>query len=345
MQNQQCSFHSNHKIDYLCMDASCEETVKCCIICIKRKHKKCAPENLISAFQKNSTFVNKFPEVEFFELFEASLILKSEIVLNSFHEYFKKSINSTFPLSGISQSSEVEKFQEILLNKRNFIFEVNADETRITVKALAASPEFSKESKDMFSQSISGLIQTFLKKINMMGIYTNSNKETEDFLVHENMKLSKIENRLKLEVTNEGQQYFLCILKKPIEQSLKLKFTVAGLNLSDRYVEVGLMDEDTYKEGIDGLIGSFDFGKYTYSGYSSKGFSGSLPTSALDSDLGLKEASVVEFWVNYAKGQFGVGCDGKVDLKGDLENSKEKLFLYFCLYFVGQSIEIEFIDN
>ena len=337
---EKCEIHLKTHLDYLCLDTECTNNTRCCILCIKNKHRKCSKESIIlvsgeyskNLSQKNRSFENKIREK--LENFNKKL-------LQTFEKCFDEFLEKMF-LSGGTQRVSVKS---ILNNKYLQFFEIIKTKDHIKIMNSFMSDDLFNENVTQFEC----LIQRNIDKIVTNFAQTNLNdKDTpclKNFMYHENLKVEIKNQRVIVECKNSGKDdYSMFVIKNPIRNKIKLKYRISNLLLDDRYLEFGIMNDTDFKSIEQNLIGDLLFGSYCYSGYSSKGFNKEPPTSEMSSSLGFCDGDEIEVLVDKLNHKLTFSINNKIENTADIEESEQDLYVYFILYFNKQRLEIESME-
>lgn len=340
-ENSKCPKHPNRDIKYICLSSNCYQDPQSCIICLKNDHVKCSENMIISADKTDYKSIHldhigKIAEVK--QIVEENL----EKALQDFEHFYSVSLEKLIPEPAILEENKVKlKMDDILRKKDDYFLEYNQAKKKIEVIKASIPPdeipEFIKELEERLKQLIDDYYEKCLK-VRLLGKIKIA---ADEFIHHPSLTLINEGNGMRLGQPTDGNNYYLCIAKNPLQSSLKLRLTVDNIYESDRYVEIGFMTPAEFKTYSDSLIGKFVLGSPSYAGYSKKDLNGVMPTTSMSSELGLINGCSFCFEYDINTKNVKVFDDRKLDLNG---KSKDEIYLYFCIYFTNQTVLIEPYD-
>lgn len=348
MLNNICETHKNRKIKYLCVSQKCGGPVRSCILCIKSSHSKCMATSILTINCRTNYNLSQFPDLEFCkqlsEIFETQFAKKAiDIFRESTKTALEKSLENQKEEEAIKITPENE-LKYILKNKENFDIQKNLQTQKIDIKRNQVSAEKFNECKNDFESQISRPLKCLLQGLNEISLYGYTSFEIEDFNVHPSLELTKTETgNMKLRVVSNNNEYYLCVLNKPVKKNLSVEVNITVLNKSDRYVEMGFMKKSQFEEISTYLIGFNLFAETSFNGYGKKGFEGTLLTTSMSSELGLNEGDVLGWDCVKQNGETEVKLNGKILLSAVIKDMEEEdYYFYIALYFLDQEVEVKF---
>lgn len=332
-----CQLHSK-RIEYLCMDTSCSSQIQCCMACVKTTHKECRDDLIVE--------VEKVPDIFEFKLKESiseinnsikSIVDKNVNELDTSLAKFSRNL-TLIEKKELSEEDVSTEFIQVLKNhyKANlkqdgsgvveFVPLLNNNATELNL-AKADFEAFLTEQMEELKTSVSKLTLD-------MGLSLDPSK----FMCHSYIEMKDLGKELlfkRIEGNNENN-YFSCIFKEPLLLSTKITVTIKGIQSSDPYLDIGLIDEDKFATYKSDPIISFASGTYSYCGTSISSLEGNFTGSKFE----VNREVYMQYDPNKGFLEFTTD-DGKVELSTHIPNFSKKYFLFFTLYHSEASCTIK----
>lgn len=338
-----CQNHSHQTLEYICMDPKCEESPKCCIICIKRSHRKCLAHYILFHQRSKQLFVNEFPETQFYSDFKDLFASYCARFNHIFSVGQQKILENYLNFNKEWHTDKNAMIKKVLQNKTNFRIEFDQILDKVVVQNMEFSENVLIERENHLEKLLKEIIDNLFLRIQRIRIHSGTDCIEEDFLLNKTLKMQKQENGFELEAIEEANRYSMCILSRPIDIKLRTRVNILNINPLDRFMEVGILNGSEFRDLKNDLVGDIGQGVFACSGYSSKGLTGTLPNLSIDSESGLQVGSVVNLMIDCTQLKVRIWCDEKFDLSAELDGSeKEEYYLYFALKFKDQKVRIDF---
>lgn len=338
-----CPLHLKREIRYYCFNDTCTHSFECCILCVKSVHKTCD-----SAYQldrqdiKNLTQKAQSIDSMAFEslrqAYSASVIKTKEAVFEIIDKKLAEMNN---------KCNTIPKFelQSLQTKKSNYFFSYDRSTKKITVtSAISANNKNCKNMIKILDQNLSKYMAEYKKNVTQYVPINKMQFIASDFNHHAYLKLADEEGKIVMNLPVSEEKYYLAISEKPIQSSLHFKVKVFNLNPTDRYVEMGFFNQSHFETYKDTHSGAFLAGGICFCGYRFKGFKGTTPSLNLDSTSGLKDDDEVYFKFDSNKKILTVYSKQYSWTHSSKVSFDPPYYLYFCLYFVNQKIEITHIN-
>ena len=340
-ENAKSAKHANRDIKYVCFNNNCSQIPRSCIICLKNDHPKC-PENLILSYEKANfksiQLDNRYKISEIKQTFEDNMTRASR----EFAKFYNDALERLISDPSLSEANQYKlSLADILQNKDDYQLQYNETKKKIEVTKASIPPEEVPEFIKELDSKLKELIDDYFDRCMRIRFLGKIKIIAEEFTHHSALTLVDEGIGMRLSQPTDGNSYYLCIAKKPLDYSIKLRMTVDNIYASDRYVEVGLMTQSEVATYSESLIGKFVLGSPSYGGYSKRDMDGVMPTTSMSSELGLINGCSFCFEYDAATKKVKVFDDRNLDLTG---KAKEEAYLYFCIYFTNQTVLIEPYD-
>lgn len=339
----ECPLHPNRQYRYICLYPECHIEPKCCIICIKDKHRSCNDDQIVDIRdflkkliihnrQHSDTIAVRDYVKDFIDVTQIDTLAKikrkknmlkklhecnEDYVLTSLNEDKLKNLYARFTWNYNEDSDVIEFIGSPSLNQR----------------AIKSSMElYQKE----FQRKLNNFIATFAN-INIQLISLDvSNFDFDSTKVsiephNSGVSISRIPN-------TDGEK--IAVIYKPTLTSNLFKITITGLRDDDKYLDIGVLQASRYKaireEALKFQLGFGSTGTISYNGYSMnrmKAVTGKTSNHYINK----------VYWVKYNEVDKEVVMYDKVDMK--LKNvsvlNSESYHFFVVLKHVETSCDIE----
>ena len=229
--------------------------------------------------------------------------------------------------------------------KSNYNIEYQKDTGKITLQSKTdVSNDIIHDSIGLFKQTVKAKFDKFTNDFENLEFTIKSSFEFENWLVHKNLSLEKHGKGILFSRRGSDvyTNYFTAINQIPLENSSQYKITIKSINEKNRYLCVGLFNEEQFQKTKETLISQVSDNIIRYYGY---GHNGGLDGR----DLATKESDPngfcigSEFFINYRYRMYLkiFNKEGSLDLKMPMKKFKGKFYLFVIINFPEASCVIE----
>ena len=334
-----CRSHPKKPIKYFCFSENCAFRPSCCILCIKNKHKHCDMRYQLDAAAVVE-LLRKAKQVDP-EALKVYRRAYSNVIAETRDHVSDLMDSNVRRLNDKCTSTPELSLENLHSQKSMYCFNYDRATRKIVISSLLSLNNKSfKGILDRANELLATAVNTFATQLTM---YLPENRlafKAKDFKHHPFFDLTDDKDKLVVSLPQSNENYYVAMLRNPVNGSFHFKIKVFNLNPIDRYVEVGFLPPETYKNMSLSCVGKFLCGAVCYCGYRFKGFKGPIPALSLDSSAGLEDDDEVFFAFNFRKKLLTVYSEKK----GWKHTAKVELqppfHLYFCLYFLNQKFEL-----
>lgn len=333
----QCSQHKK-RIEYLCMDSNCTNDINCCMSCVKSVHNECRDELIVE--------VEKVPDIFEFKPLEGmteindcikEIMNKNVKDLESCLDSFNKNL-SKVEKKELEESDITPEFVHMLKNNYQIKPKENATNEIQFVPIFNNNADELENARKDFEGYLSDQLDNFKESLKNLTLDIGSSMEPAKFLCHSTIEFKNMGKELLFSRTkdNNDYNYFSCIYKEPLVNNTKLTITIKGVNSSDPYLDIGLIDEDKFATFTTDPIISFASSTFSYCGTSVSSVDGTY------TDSKFQAGRIVYLEYQPKKGQLKFTTnDGKVNLSSSSLSVSKKYYFFFTLYHKEASCSIK----
>lgn len=290
-----CKKHEDRPAERACLDPECFKEGMVCGECLTNEHKDCRSEFLLNSEDREKVEIQSSEKLD--RLFREALEQAVEDRLESLGRRFAASKRDF--LNGLSFEGTSGALTDSALGviKRNFRIEATGAGLRLNSK-LDEDPSVIKDSLETFEEDLAALIRNFLSETAKIGPQYRLSLDPDDFIGHPLIIATASDHgvSLKRSPSDPMYNYFCKVLQHPLEQC-KIKVTVNSIFTNDRFLDMGIIDENRFRSFKEpsGFVNNFGGSSISFCGYSKNQLEGSTPTNNHTSTDGLKPGDSVIF--------------------------------------------------
>lgn len=330
-----CPDHPKNKILFACFDEQCPSNALACVICVKKQHKTCSDQSLMSISELSDVKINKL-DIENAKTRLSGLYKeKVEDFMKSFNE-LEKYYFAFLDIKSLDENSTETEIQSI----RN-MSKVVVNDGKVSLEVLdSIKPENLSQLLTKFATKLDRNFNKFSKELKKIRLRSLSSVAISDFTFHDSIKSKLHADGVEFYTDNINMDYYSVFFTTP-ETKGSYSIEIKNINQNERWLDMGIMKSSVFQTHKDSKkTGWYVADTWVFGGTSVQSVQGTGVKESYSDENGIANGKIYTIDFDAESESVRITSkDGLVDYKGKIPKD-DTFHFYFVLYYSNMRVVV-----